>query len=113
MELTQSALYERTAQAWLEILEDAGVPCAPVLKRHEMVEHPQVQASGIVVETDHPHAGRLRQARNAARFERTPTEMRYGAPHLGEHTVELMLEVGYARQEIETLRQDGVVSVTD
>ena len=44
------------------------MPCAPVLRRHDMVRHPQIVASETVVETDHPHAGRIRQARPAARF---------------------------------------------
>ncbi len=109
--LMQSALIEKTAEEWLSILDVAGVPCAPVLKRAEVVEHPQVRASGIVMETDHPHAGRLRQARNAARFERTPAEVRRGAPHLGEHTVELLRELDYTDAEIAELLDSGTVSV--
>ncbi len=111
LELIQSALIEKSAEEWLSILDAAGVPCAPVLKRAEVVEHPQVRASGIVMETDHPHAGRLRQARNAARFERTPAEVRRGAPHLGEHTVEVLRELDYSDAEIAELLDSGTVSV--
>ncbi len=113
MALTQSALVQKTTREWLEILEDAGVPCAPVLKRKEMIHHPQVKASGIVIETEHPHAGRLRQARPAARFDGTPTEIRHHAPHHGEHTRELLREIGFAADEIETLHEDGVISCHD
>ena len=109
LELTQSALLNKTASEWLEILDSVDVPCAPVLKRHEMIRHPQVEASGIVVETDHPHAGRLRQARNAARFEATPTEIRYGAPHRGEHTRTIMRELGFSVPDIEGLIAEGVI----
>lgn len=108
--LIQEALLTRSAAHWLEVLEDAGVPCAPVLTRAQMVEHPQVQASNIVIETEHPHAGPLRQARNAARFEDTPTEIRHGAPNLGEHTAELLESLGYSAQEIGSLAQSGVIS---
>ena len=111
LELMQSALIEKSAEEWLSVLDAAGVPCAPVLKRAEVVEHPQVRASGIVMETDHPHAGRLRQARNAARFERTPAEVRRGAPHLGEHTVEVLRELEYSDAEIAELLDSGTVSV--
>ena len=109
LELTQEALLEKNADEWLEILDSAGVPCAPVLKRHEMIHHPQVEASGIVVETEHPHVGRLRQARNAARFDAMPTEIRLGAPHHGEHTRAIMSELGFSNAEIDGLIADGVI----
>lgn len=111
LELTQSALVHKTTDEWLEMLDHAGVPCAPVLKRKEMIHHPQVQASGIVIETEHPHAGRLRQARNAARFEGTPAEIRRHAPHHGEHTRELLGELGLAQKEIDELKESGVIGI--
>lgn len=110
LELIQSVLKTETAEVWLERLEEAGVPCAPVLKRHEMIRHPQVEASGVVVELEHEHAGTLRQARNAARFEGTPTEMRHGAPHLGEHSRSLLEELGYSRTEQDQMVDSGVVA---
>ena len=110
LQLTQQALLARSAEDWLKILEEAGVPCAPVLTRSEMVRHEQVQAAGIVVETEHRHAGQLRQARNAARFEGTVPEMRHGAPQLGEHTEEILRELGYDDERRRALVDDGVVS---
>src|SRR5215469_226400 len=94
--MTQEVLLTRTAAEWLERLTAEGVPCAPVLTRTRMIKHPQVVANGIVVETDHPGAGRLRQARPAARFSGTPTAMRRGGPALGEHTDEILAELGYS-----------------
>ena len=111
LELTQSALHDKTAEEWLAILEKAGVPCAPVLTRSEMVQHEQVRSSGIVIETEHPRAGLLRQTRNAARFEKTMPEMRHGAPHLGEHTAEILEELGYDDARQAELVSDGVVSM--
>ncbi len=103
LNLIQEALLERPAAEWLKILDDAGVPCAPVLTRRQMIDHPQVEASGIVIEYDHAQAGRLRQARPAARFESTPTEIRNGAPLLGAHTYEVLAEVGYSEAEIDAM----------
>ena len=111
LELTQEALLAKTAEQWLEVLEAAGVPCAPVLTRAEMVRHAQVEASGIVVETDHPHAGRLRQARNAARFAVTVPDIRHGAPHLGEHTMDILEDLGYEEDRRQALLANGIVSV--
>lgn len=109
LEMTQQALTTRTAEEWLDILESAGVPCAPVLTRSQMIEHPQVQASELIVETDHPHAGRLRQTRPAARFSRTTPEIRIGAPRHGEHNAELLSEVGVSPDEQQALREQGVI----
>ena len=111
--LIQEALLTKPAAHWLAVLEAAGVPCAPVLTRSQMVRHPQVAASGIVVETEHAHAGRLRQARNAARFETTTPEIRYGAPKLGEHTLAVLAELGYDQSRREALLRDGVVAAPD
>ena len=110
LEMIQQALLGKTADEWLELLEAAGVPCAPVLTRAEMVRHAQVEASGVVIETDHPHAGRLRQARNAARFAVTVPEIRHGAPHLGEHTMAILEDLGYEEDRRESLLANGVVS---
>ena len=94
----------------MERLEAEGVPCAPVLTRSALVEHPQVAAAGTLVEVDHPVAGRLRQARPATRFEATPSSIRRGAPLLGEHTEELLAEAGLSATEIAALRDAGVVA---
>jgi crotonobetainyl-CoA:carnitine CoA-transferase CaiB-like acyl-CoA transferase len=113
LELTQQALLTRPAAEWLERLTATGVPCAPVLTRNQVIRHPHVRELGIVIETDHPAAGRLRQARAAARFSRTPPEIRRGAPRLGEHTDEILAELGYTSVEIAALREEAVINVSD
>ena len=75
-----------------------------------MIRHPQVETNGIVMETDHPGAGRLRQARPAARFSATPASVRRGGPALGEHTAEILSEVGFSDTEIAALRAEGVAA---
>ncbi|HEY2540121.1 MAG TPA: CoA transferase [Stellaceae bacterium] len=111
LELTQQALLARPAAEWLDRLSAAQVPCGPVLRRNEVIRHPQVEALGLVVETEHEKAGRLRQTRAAARFSKTPTEIRRGAPALGEHTGEVLAEIGYSPGEIEALVSEGAAGV--
>jgi crotonobetainyl-CoA:carnitine CoA-transferase CaiB-like acyl-CoA transferase len=62
-----------------------------------------VVANGIVVETNHPEAGLLRQARPAARFSATPAAIRHGGPALGQHTSSVLTELGYSAGDIERL----------
>ena len=109
LQMTQDALLTKTAEKWLEILDRAGVPCAPVLKRKEVIHHPQVVASDLVIETEHPVAGPIRQTRAAARFSKTSPDIRRGAPKHGEHTDEVLAEVGFSQRDIERLRQQGVI----
>lgn len=109
LELTQQALLERTTGEWMARLEACGVPCAPALTRNEVIDHPQVVASEILVESEHHAAGRLRQARTAARFEGSPATGLAGAPQLGEHCSEILSEIGLSAAEIAGLHESGVV----
>ena len=107
LELIQSVLRGRTTDDWIARLESRDVPCAPVLTRREMIRHPQIDANGIIVEVDHPEAGRLRQTRGPARFSVTAPEHRRGAPVLGGHTREILSEHGFDRDEIAALEASG------
>ena len=106
--MVQSILETRGTADWLARLEAEGVPCAPVLSRGELIAHPHTEASGILLETEHPDAGPLRQTRPPARFETTPAEPGRGAPRLGEHSDEVLREIGYEADHIARLRADGV-----
>ena len=108
LEMTQDVLKTRTTEEWLERLEAAGVPCAPVLTREQVIAHPQVIACGILIESEHPTAGRLRQTRAAARFE-APMLVRRGAPRLGEHSREILRELGLPEEAIAGLKQQRII----
>lgn len=108
LDVTQESLKRYTTAELLERLEAADVPCSPVLNRRDMIRHPQIAANGIVMETEHPQAGRLRQARQPARFSKTTLEEhRRGAPLHGAHTRQVLGEVGFGSSEIAELEASG------
>jgi len=108
-EMTAEVLLTRSSAEWLERLDHEGVPSAPVLGRHEVIDHPQIQANEMIVEDVHPVAGPIRQARPAARFDRTPARIRGPAPELGADTMALLGELGCSAAEIDELVANGAV----
>jgi crotonobetainyl-CoA:carnitine CoA-transferase CaiB-like acyl-CoA transferase len=109
LERMAEVLRTRPTDEWLAILDAAEVPCAPILTREALLEHPQVLANEIVRESEHPHAGPMREARPPERLDGTPSGVRRPAPLLGEHTVEVLREVGFGTEEIAALRRDGAI----
>jgi len=109
LDLIQKALMEKTAAEWLVILEECDVPSAPVLRRREVINHPQILANEIIQQIDHPVAGKLRQARPAPRFSKTPTAFRHPAPGLGENSRDILLAAGFSDDEISALAADHVI----
>jgi len=108
--LMAEAMPKRTTAEWLERLDAEQVPCAPVVRREELPQHPQIRASNLIVESVHPHAGPMRETRPPAQFDRTPASIRRPAPALGEHTDEVLAEAGYSPEEIAELRRARVVA---
>lgn len=110
LELTQAALIEDTTENWMARLTEQDVPCAPVLARGEVYKHPQVLANGTVIETEHPEAGLIRQARPPARFSETPSDTPKPARELGADTIAVLSNVGYSPEEIAELSGMAVAS---
>jgi crotonobetainyl-CoA:carnitine CoA-transferase CaiB-like acyl-CoA transferase len=99
----------RSAAEWIEILERADVLCAPVNDYADFARDPQVQASEMLVEQDHPRAGRFKTIATPVKLSETPGRIRTGAPALGEHTREILAEAGLAATEIDALADAGVI----
>ena len=110
LELMQEVLRSRPTGEWIERLEEADVPCSRIHTRREVVHHPHLVASESLVEYRHPDAGGIRQARDPARFDRTPTSFASVPPALGEHTAEVLSEAGYSQEEIEALKSAKVIA---
>jgi crotonobetainyl-CoA:carnitine CoA-transferase CaiB-like acyl-CoA transferase len=109
LRMTQEVLRTRSTAEWMALFEANDVPCAPALTRADVINHPQVLANEIIIEHTHHAAGILRQTRSPARFEGTPTEIRRGAPLLGEHSFEILRELGWDSGLIQELMAQKIV----
>jgi crotonobetainyl-CoA:carnitine CoA-transferase CaiB-like acyl-CoA transferase len=101
---------ERTVAEWMTRLEAADVLCTPVNGFADLPSDPQVRAGGMLIEEQHPRAGRFTTLGPALRFTRTPGTLRTGAPALGEHTDAVLAEAGLTPDEIHHLRSSRILA---
>lgn len=101
----------RTTAGWLDIFEEAGLPAGPVLSVREMHADPQVVAREMVVPLDHPKAGRTHAIGLPVKLSQTPGGIRRPAPLLGQHTREVLAEIGIGEADIEALVARGAAVV--
>ena len=94
---------------WIEILNQEGIPCGPILQIDETFADPQVRHLGIATPVEHPELGTIRLVGQPVHLERTPARMRGAAPDLGQHTDVILRELGYDANAIRKLRQQRVV----
>ncbi len=114
LEAALNAVFQTKATAdWLAILEQGGFPAGPVLSIGEMHEDPQALAREMIVETDHPKAGRVKTLGLPVKFSATPGGVQGPAPLLGQHSRAILAEVGYDEQQIEQLVARGVTLAAD
>ena len=101
----------KTSAEWLAAFDAEGVPAGPVNRIGDMLSDPQVLARDMVIEVDHPKAGRVKALGNPIKFSATPGEAKRAAPLLGEHTREVLESLGYSAAQIAKLHEDGAVLV--
>ena len=99
----------RAADEWLQVLQEANVPCAPIYHLDEALNDPHILARGMIVEQAHPSAGTVKSLAFPAHLSDSPARYRMPPPRLGEHTDTILSELGYSGEEIERLREQGVV----
>jgi crotonobetainyl-CoA:carnitine CoA-transferase CaiB-like acyl-CoA transferase len=99
----------RPIAQWIEILDAADVPCAPILARPEVFDQPQMRANEMIASIDHPSAGRVSMVDVPVRLSTTPGSIRTPAPELGQHTDDVLTGLGYSEEAIEKLREAAVI----
>ena len=110
-ELFDALLAGRTAAEWVEVLGPLGVPCQVVAEGpRTIMDHPQLTANAMMVELEHPTKGRMRQPNYPVRLSETPAAINGPAPLLGQHTDEVLAELGYRDADIAALRERRIVA---
>src|SRR2546422_9150680 len=99
----------RRPAEWIEILAAAEVPCGPIYAIDQMFADPQVRHIEAAVKVNSPKLGEFRIVNQALKLSRTPATIAVAPPELGEHTAEVLAELGYDEAAIEALRQRKVI----
>ena len=108
-EIAGAEIVKRPTQELLQILDAQDVPCAPILSRQELLDHPQIEESGTISRQQVGGFGEVRQAIPAARFQLTESTLRLPAPKLGQHSLEILAELGYSAREGKELIDANIV----
>jgi crotonobetainyl-CoA:carnitine CoA-transferase CaiB-like acyl-CoA transferase len=108
-ETLTATLKTRTTEEWLQLLDEAAVPCGPVLSLNEVYQHPQVKARAMDMEVQHPIAGTIHAIGFPVKYSSTPGHLYRPAPVLGQHTFALLESLGYSPEHCLQLENDGVI----
>jgi crotonobetainyl-CoA:carnitine CoA-transferase CaiB-like acyl-CoA transferase len=107
--LVAEILAERDTAEWVALLEDAGIPVAPLQSTEDLLSDPHLRDVGFFQEVDDPVDGRLRLTRPPVQFSKTPASFSHAGPLLGEHTAEVLGELGFDAGAIRVLQAQGVI----
>ncbi len=99
----------RTTEDWVQVMEDAGVPCGRIRTIDQVLSDPHVDIREMVVEKEHPKAGMIKLTGVPTKLSLTPGEVSSPPPTLGQHTEEILSSIGYSTENIEEFKKNGVV----
>ncbi|WP_408957221.1 CaiB/BaiF CoA transferase family protein [Natrinema sp. 74] len=100
---------EQTTEEWVEHLREHDVPCTPVNDVEDVVNDPHIDAHDMIAEMDHPEHGTVKAPANPVTFSSLETTHERAPPDLGEHSAEILGDLGYSPEEIATLESEDVI----
>ena len=100
---------KRTSQQWVASMNEAGVPCGPIYSIDQTFADEQVTHLKMTAEIEHATLGRQRLVRQPVNLSRTPASVRRATPDCGEHTTEVLEEIGLSQGEIESMQKKAVI----
>ena len=107
--LIEDVTEKRPAKHWVVALTEAGVPCGPIQTYDQVFHDPHLEARGFFPDAPHTRLGPVKQIGSPMRLSETPPRMARAGPLLGEHSVQVLAELGYSQEEIRRLAADGVI----
>jgi formyl-CoA transferase len=100
---------KKSSAEWIAILNQGGVPCGPIYRMDEVFADPQVRHMHIAAPVQHPRLGTLNLINQPVRLSRTPASLATATPERGEHTEEVLMEIGFTKNEVDGFKSKGTV----
>jgi crotonobetainyl-CoA:carnitine CoA-transferase CaiB-like acyl-CoA transferase len=107
--ILDEAFSKKTRAEWQQIFRDARMRCDPCLTYEEIATHPQLEANDMICSVDHPLQGEVRMLGLPVKLKNTPGKPQGASPMLGEHTGEILLNLGYSQEDVAALEAEGVI----
>ena len=107
--LLDEAFGKKTRAEWQQLFREAKMRCDPCLTYEELCAHPQLESNEMIYTTEHPVRGEIKMLGNPVKLKKTPADPQGPSPLLGQHTGEILLELGYSSKDIADLEAESII----
>ena len=109
IEILDEVMATKTLEEWLKLFKGKNLIYAPILAYSQVAQNPQLRENDYIVQVEHPAKGSIPLVGMPVNFSRTPGRVQHSAPELGQHTEEILLDLGYSWEDITNLKENGVI----
>ena len=110
LKILEALFCKKTLVEWSEQLASADLLWSPIKSPKEVLQDPQLKANDYIVPFDHPELDTIEVPANPIQHSKTPASLRTPAPEFSQHTEEILLEIGYTCEDIEELKDEGIIA---